>query len=322
MWMARAWTALWAAAGLAQVAPPTIVAAGPGEYALTCETPGAVIRYTLGGADPGKDAGEYLAPIRVPEGRVLKARAFLGDGRSQSALVTMAGDDAVMKGWAETLVPVTQNRDWRSYDWTKRHAAVVNAVKASRPEIVFVGDSITHFFGGSPADAVQRGPAIWEQYYGKRKVINLGYGWDRTENVLWRLQHGELDGAAGAKVAVVMIGTNNTGMHSVEDIAAGVAAICAELRGRLPGAKILLLGIFPRGQKPDSNRTKIAAINERLAAISGVTYLDIGKAFLEPDGTIRPEVMNDYLHPTAEGYRRWAEAMEPTLQQLLGEGTR
>ena len=316
MWMARIWTGLWAAIGYAQVAEPVFVTEGTGLYALRCETPGAVIRYTLSGSDPGKDAGQYLAPMRVPEGRVVKARAFSADGRSQSGIAMLAGDDAASKGVAETLMEVTQNRDWNTYDWTKRHTAVQTAVNEIKPELIFVGDSITHFFGGSPTDAVQRGAAVWEQYYGKRKVVNLGYGWDRTENVLWRLRHGDLDGAT-ARVAVVMIGTNNTGMHSIEEIVAGVDAICGELRGRIPSVKILLLAIFPRDKTPDANRAKIEAINARLAELTGVTYLDIGKAFLDPDGSIPVEVMSDFLHPTAEGYRRWAEAMEPTLARLL-----
>jgi len=139
------------------------------------ETSGAVIRYTLGGADPAKDAGQHLASIRVPEGRVVKARAFSADGRSQSGIAMLAGNDAATKGVAETLVEVTQNRDWKNYDWTKRHPAVQSAIQETKPELIFVGDSITHFFEGSPADAVQRGTAVCGQYYGKRKVVNLGY---------------------------------------------------------------------------------------------------------------------------------------------------
>ncbi|MCX6613587.1 MAG: GDSL-type esterase/lipase family protein, partial [Acidobacteria bacterium] len=191
--------------------------------------------------------------------------------------------------------------------------------KVRKPELLFVGDSITHFWGGEPADARLRGPEVWDKYYGQRKALNLGYGWDRTENVLWRLRHGEIDGLA-PKVVVVMIGTNNAGINSTEEIAAGIEAICGELHARLPEAKILLLGIFPRGAKPDAARAKVMAVNELIASFdgkNGVTYLDIGKVFLEADGSIAPEVMNDYLHPTAAGYARWAAAMEPTLVRLL-----
>jgi len=121
-------------------------------------------------------------------------------------------------------------------------------------------------------------------------------------------------------VAVVMIGTNNSGINSAEEITSGIEAICEELHTRLPGAKILLLGIFPRGAKPDAARAKVMEVNGLIAGLSGknsVTYLDIGKVFLEADGSIAPEIMNDYLHPTSAGYERWAAAMEPTLRQLI-----
>ena len=111
-------------------------------------------------------------------------------------------------------------------------------------------------------------------------------------------------------------------MNTPEEIAAGVQAIIARLNARLPQTKILLLGIFPRSQKPDANRTSIAAINSLLARFDGqnnVTWLDIGAKFVNPDGTISADVMSDFLHPTAKGYAIWAEAMEPTLARLLGE---
>lgn len=102
-------------------------------------------------------------------------------------------------------------------------------------------------------------------------------------------------------------------------------AICAEIHGRSPGTRILLLGIFPRGAKPDATRAKVSAVNERLATLQGrhgVTYLDFGTRFLSADGTISKEIMYDYLHPTARGYAIWAEAMEPTMRKLLGEASR
>lgn len=252
----------------------------------------------------------------TPAGRAIRARAFSADGAEQS-LVTVVGG----RGEPSTLVAVTQNRDWKNYDWARRHASILERNRTQPPELVMLGDSITHFWGGEPSDARARGAAVWEKYFGSRKAVNLGYGWDRTENVLWRLRHGEVDGIS-PKVVVVMIGTNNAGINTVDEIVAGVTAICEELYWRLPRAKILLLGIFPRGAKPNEARDKVMAVNSRLTALHGtrnVTYLDIGKVFLEPGGTISPLVMNDYLHPTAVGYERWAEAMKPVLKQLLGE---
>lgn len=301
---------------LAEVANPSFSFLPDGRVALTCGTAGAVIRYTFEEKDPDRSAGVYLAPVAVPVGRAIRARAFSSDGTQESLLTIVAG-----RGVPSTLVEVTQNRDWRSYDWVKRHESIIEAMRTRRPELVFLGDSITHFWGGEPADARARGAAVWDKFFGARKAINIGYGWDRTENVLWRLRHGEIDGIA-PKVVVVMIGTNNAGINTAEEIAAGISTICEELYLRLPGTRILLLGIFPRGAKPDAMRSKLEAINALIAGLDGkrnVTYLDAGHVFLESDESISKEIMNDYLHPTEAGYARWAAAMEPTLKRLLGE---
>ena len=297
-----------------EVAAPSFAWMADGRVVLTSATAGAVIRYTFEEKDPDKAAGVYLAPVFVPAGKAVRARAYSADGAEESFVTVVGG-----RGLPSTLVEVTQNRDWKNYDWVKRHEAIVEMGKRRAVDLVFLGDSITHFWGGEPADARARGAEVWDRYYGRRKAMNLGYGWDRTENVLWRLRHGEVDGLS-PKAVVVMIGTNNAGMNTVEEIAAGVEAICGELRVRLPRAKVLLLGIFPRGAKPNPVREKMDAVNRLLARLDGqgnVTYLDIGKVFLEADGSISPLIMNDYLHPTAAGYERWAAAMEPVLKRLL-----
>lgn len=302
-------SALWA-----EVAPPSFSVLPDGRITLACATAGAVIRYTFEEKEPDQSAGVYLAPVAVPVGRTIRARAFSANGLEQSAAVPIAGF-----AQPTTLVEVTQNRDWKNYDWVRRHEAIVRLMKSRSPELIFLGDSITHFWGGEPSDAKARGPASWEKYFGSRKTVNLGYGWDRTENVLWRLRHGEVDGIS-PKVAVVMIGTNNSAINTASEIAAGITAICQELHTRLPRTRILLLGIFPRGAKPNPGRDKLAEINRLIAPLDGqrnVTFLDLGHVFLEADGRILPEVMNDYLHPTEVGYERWAAAMEPTLRRLL-----
>ena len=132
-------------------------------------------------------------------------------------------------------------------------------------------------------------PEVWDRFFTARRVVNLGYGWDRTENVLWRLRHGEFEHVS-PKVVVLMIGTNNITLNTPDEIAAGVSAICDEIHQRSPATRILLLGIFPRGEKPDANRATVEAVNQRLAAFEGrggvVTYLDIGDKFLGPDRSI------------------------------------
>jgi lysophospholipase L1-like esterase len=188
-----------------------------------------------------------------------------------------------------------------------------------RPEVVMLGDSITNFWGGEPVGGRRTGVEEWDRFFAGRSVVNLGYGWDRTENVLWRLTHGEFEGVT-PRVVVVMIGTNNIDLNTADEIAAGVTAICAELHRRSPSTHILLLGIFPRGAQPDATRAKVDAVNRRIALLDGrgaVTYLDISRVFLEPDGSISNTVMYDFLHPTALGYQKWAASMRPALDRLM-----
>ncbi len=287
---------------------------------LDVEAPqGLVVRYTLDGSDPDRGSGVWLAPVRLPAGYTLKARAFSPDG-------SPAGDVAVREAPPDgprtpsTLVPVTQNRDWRIYDWAERHAACAALMKSRQPDIVMLGDSITHFWGGEPVGGRRTGVDEWDRFFAGRRVVNLGFGWDRTENVLWRLTHGEFDGVS-PKVVVALIGTNNIEINTPDEIADAIAAICAELHRRSPATHILLLGLFPRGATPDAARARVDAVNGRIATLNGrngVTYLDIGKTFLEPDGSISKDVMYDFLHPTAKGYAMWTAAMQPTLSRLLG----
>jgi lysophospholipase L1-like esterase len=298
----------------AELPPPTFRYLPDSRVALETATPDAVIRYTLEDRDPDKSAGIYFGPVDLPVGRVLRARVFAASREETSPVLLLAG-----RPQPSTVVAVTQNRDWKNYDWATRHRAIIARHQQVKPDILLLGDSITHFWGGEPSDARARGPLSYQKYFGTHQVTNTGYGWDRTENVLWRLRHGEVDGIR-PRVVMVMIGTNNMSINTTEEIAAGVAAICEELHIRLPQSKVLLLGIFPRGAKPDAGRDKIAAVNRELAKLNGsrnITYLDIGNVFLETDGSISPAIMNDYLHPTEAGYERWGEAIAPTLKRLL-----
>jgi lysophospholipase L1-like esterase len=204
----------------------------------------------------------------------------------------------------------------RDESWMKRHESYLERARKGDVDLLFLGDSITQ--GWSSAKGV------WDRYYGPRKAANFGIGGDRTQHVLWRIENGELDGIS-PKVVVLMIGTNNSRDDPADAIAEGVEAIVKDLREKLPRAKVLLLGVFPRGEKPDSNpaREKLAAVNERIKKLDDggktVKYLDIGGRFLNEDGTISKEIMPDFLHLSGKGYRIWADAMEPTLWSLLDE---
>jgi lysophospholipase L1-like esterase len=207
----------------------------------------------------------------------------------------------------ETVVPTP-----REGNWMDLHSRFLERAKKGNVDLLFLGDSITQGWHDNE---------VWKRFYGPRNAANFGIGGDRTQHVLWRIQHGELEGI-DPKVVVLMIGTNNASSGTADEIAQGVAAIVEELRHRLPKAKVLLLGVLPRGQKPDATREKLQAVNAKIARLddgSHVKYLDIGKAFLNEDGTISPEIMPDFLHLTRKGYRIWADAMEPTLWSMLDE---
>lgn len=206
---------------------------------------------------------------------------------------------------------------------TNRQTEVLNRAKNAPGDydIEFIGDSITQGWEGA-------GKNVWQEFYGKRKCINFGVGGDRTQHVLWRFENGQLDHIK-AKVAVVMIGTNNSNYdnsgiedNSTAEILEGVAAIVQQIRTRQPGTKILLFGIFPRSKSFSPQRGKILEINQALAKLDdgkNIFYMDIGAALIEKDGSISTDMMRDYLHPGEAGYKIWADAMEPKLKELLGK---
>lgn len=221
------------------------------------------------------------------------------------------------------LVPVPKlERD--SYDWYARHADVLKIKDEINPEIVMIGDSITHFWAGLPKGPTQRGPQAWEDLFGPRRVLNLGYGWDRTQNVLWRLDHGEFDGLH-PRCVVINIGTNNFSTtanaraNTPAQVAEAIRAICLRIRAKSPESKIILMGVLPRGAKPtDPFRAKIGELNRLLPELGktpGITFLDIGPKFLQPDGQLPRTLMSDFCHPTEQGYAIWAAALKPLLEE-------
>ncbi len=200
----------------------------------------------------------------------------------------------------------------RPGSWMAMHEKFLSQAKKGDIDLLFLGDSITQGWNNNE---------VWRRHFGPRKAANFGIGGDRTEHVLWRIQNGELEGIA-PKVTVLMIGTNNSGANTPEEIAQGITAIVDEIRKRLPNTKILLLGVFPRGEKPAAIRDRLKAVNDKIAKLndgSHVRFLDIGAAFLNEDGTISRKIMPDFLHLSREGYRKWADAMEPTLWSMLDE---
>jgi lysophospholipase L1-like esterase len=204
-----------------------------------------------------------------------------------------------------------------------RHKQFLEVAKKGDVDVLFLGDSITQGWEGA-------GKEEWKTNFAPLKAANFGIGGDQTGHVLWRITEGkELEGIQ-PKVAVIMIGTNNTGGHSAVDIAGGIEAIVAELHKQRPHCKILLLGVFPRsgpGVKKedavcpaDKLQPKIKAINERIAKLDDgktVIYKDIGAKFLNGEGGLPRDVMPDLLHLSPKGYAIWAEAIKPDVEKLL-----
>jgi len=215
------------------------------------------------------------------------------------------------------------NVEW----WMPRHEAVLARVAQGNVDLIMIGDSITHGWEN-------KGKAVWDEYYAGHNAVNMGYGGDRTQHVLWRFEHGEIDGIR-PKLAVLMIGTNNSNGtdNTAEEIADGIKAICAQIREKLPKTKILILAIFPRGDAEQrKNKDQRASFNpqwaknaeasklaSRIADGKHIFYLDINQAFLDENGVMSRDIMPDLLHPNETGYKIWAEAMEPMVKKLMGQ---
>ncbi|UCD53074.1 MAG: hypothetical protein JSW27_10615 [Phycisphaerales bacterium] len=214
------------------------------------------------------------------------------------------------------VTPGQQTAEWAVKWWGPRHEAVNKRLAEGNVDLLFIGDSITHGWENA-------GRRIWDRYYARRNAVNMGFGGDRTQHVLWRLDHADFSGLA-PQLAILMIGTNNSNGtdNTPEEIADGIVAICQRLRRRLPETKILLLAIFPRNPGPGPQREKNAEASRlasRIADGKMIHYLDVNDEFLTEDGVLSKEIMPDYLHPNGTGYKIWAEAIEPKVAELMGQ---
>jgi len=213
---------------------------------------------------------------------------------------------------ADRPVPRLGSQPWMiSDEWESRHNGHLKAANREQAKVVFLGDSITDGWRMSPS---------YKQHFSGYAPLNLGISGEYTQNLLWRIEHGTLDGLS-PKAVVVLIGVNNlAGGFSALQTAKGVRAVLAAVQGKLQGVPILLLAILPAGESPDATlRKKIVEANELIAKmqVPGVTVVDVGTVLLEPDGTISKSILRDFLHPTEAGYVRLGDALAPRLQQIV-----
>ena len=241
--------------------------------------------------------------------RLLLTLAIMLSAAALPAQTNSSTEPAPVMGAALVPAPRENPKNWMS-----RHEKFVAQAKRGGIDILFLGDSITDFWR-------TKGSNVWNQYYAPRHAANFGISGDRTQNVLWRIENGELDGIH-PKVTVLMIGTNNSKSDSAADIAGAIGMIIDQIHSKIPDTKILLLAIFPRNKPKDTPQSleTISEVNTQIAFYDNsdtVRFLDIGAKFLGPDGKVHKDVMADYLHPTQKGYKIWAAAMEPTLDAML-----
>lgn len=214
-------------------------------------------------------------------------------------------------GTSSTTRAVSQRREPQSYDWELRHRTILEMNKANPPKTVVIGNSITHFWGGEPAGHRITGAESWKKTFGASGVRNMGYGWDRIENVIWRVYHGELDGYEPRQI-FVNIGTNNLDYNSDEEIIKGWELMIDVIKSRQPKAELFLIGLYPRRKKEE----RVAKLNKDLARLTEnakVRFIDPGKVFLK-NGIIDETLFMDGLHPNTKGYEILGDAMKPFVK--------
>lgn len=209
-------------------------------------------------------------------------------------------------------------------EWFARHEQLCARAKRGDIDVLFLGDSLTEGWE-------KQGASAWQRILARHRAANFGRSGDRTQQVLWRIAHGECENISPA-ATVLLIGTNNldpglgeasaTRRNTPEEAVEGIVAVVREIQRRLPRTKILLLGLFPRGEKDSRYRSEVPAVNAALARLApglNVTFLDLTPAFLPASGELDPAVMPDKLHLSIRGYERWADALLPELGALTSQ---
>lgn len=210
--------------------------------------------------------------------------------------------------------PITQRRDG-CYEWRIRHNQVVELNHTTDPEILLIGNSITHFWGGNPVNGVNNGGAAWGKTFGKRRVTNMGFGWDRIENVFWRIYHGELEGCTPKHICL-LIGINNYNDKEA-DIAQGIADLAKLIRERQPQAQLHVLKVYPARNKEEKVQRINALLEQKLALDDHTELVDLTSCLLLNDGSgkIDPTCFQkDGLHPNEKGYTELGKRLKKHLK--------
>lgn len=212
-----------------------------------------------------------------------------------------------------SFTPIRQHRDSFTYQWVKRHEEILEYNATVQPEIVMLGNSITHFWGGLPYEPRRVADEVWQKLFKGKSVVNLGYGWDRIENVQWRILHGELDGFSAQKI-FMMLGTNNLDINSDEEIIRGIKETVALIAGKQPQAELYVVKILPRRDREERLAVLNAQLEKAFAGNASVRVLDVSDVLVGKDGKIDERLFSDGLHPNRDGYKRIASRLKPYVK--------
>ena len=205
--------------------------------------------------------------------------------------------------------PCRQHRDSYTYSWVDRHEAVLDYTAQVQPEIVLLGNSITHFGGGMPFERRRVADEVWQDLFQGKRVVNLGYGWDRIENVQWRILHGELDGFQAKKI-FMMLGTNNLDLNTNDEIIRGIRETVELIADKQPQAQLYVVKILPRRGKEERLRLLNTQLEKALAEMPQVQVLDLSDIFIRKNGLIDEKLFSDGLHPNRKGYQAIARQLK------------
>lgn len=231
----------------------------------------------------------------------------------------------------KTLVPANKLSGWWCSGWWKaRHEANKARIEQGNVDFLLLGDSITHGWdGGAYASAfgwdALGNEVVEKYYYGDRNFVNMGFGGDETQHILWRLNDAPMN-KIQPKAAMLLIGINSLvddWPNCTDNVALGIKACVDKLQSLYPDIKILVLHIFIAHEKPDDPiRARLAktnaAVDELLKDYKNVTIMDLNHLWLNPDGTMNKSLAPDCCHPNKEGYKRWGAAVEPVISKMLG----
>lgn len=209
------------------------------------------------------------------------------------------------------FTPSIQHRNAAAYSWIMRHSEVLKYNKTRQPDVVFIGNSITHYWGGEPYEKRRVADDIWRDLFKDTTVANMGFGWDRIENISWRLLHGELDGFHAHQVWI-LAGINNLSRNTNDEIVTGILDLVKLVHARQPLAHIVVVKILPC-RNHEKRIRQLNACLETALKNKDVLVVDVGNVLLQSDGLINEQLFSDGLHPNHQGYSRIADALRPYL---------